>query len=75
MQARVPDGLQDRIYRAVAPGVDREAAQAKAAESPTAHFAQQELGDEMRDQYLTPEKQQQIRQLARVKGVSPEART
>jgi len=58
MQARVPDGLQDRIYRAVAPGVDREAAQAKAAESPTAHFAQQELGDGMRDQYLTPEKQQ-----------------
>jgi len=72
MQARVPDAFQDRLYKAVAPDVDRQAAQAKSAESPTAHFAMQELGDGMRDQYVTPEKQRQIRQLARSKGVNPD---
>lgn len=72
MMDRVSPDAQAKIAKMVAPDVDWDAAKAKAAESPTAHFAQQELGDAMRDQYLPAEKQQQLRTMARALGVDPD---
>lgn len=72
MMARVPADVQARIAKLAAPDVDWDAAKAKAASSSTAHFAMQELGDGMRDDYLPPEKQRAIRTMARGAGVDPE---
>jgi len=67
----VPEDTRNRIERAAVPGLDYDAIRARNRKDPTHSFATAEIGNALRDQYLSEEAQRQIRKTAAASGVDP----